>query len=513
MKSIYHSSFAIGTADKKPSLDEVLKVIDSWASRRTNSCLNFSQMGEETRTTFEDTSLDVLKLSKDGTSLVSLILKHDDREDKEFKWGTSVCLKDQANAPQKISITVSNGWSGMALRPDIDYKFSRPAIVPMLVDAFNCHNFKQLKNQPEILTRDNVKDLVDALYSKHRTLPIVLVTCDMNTERPIVNAAEIAKSIVGLAHVYVCQDKLVPFKIENSIGKSMSCYGGAVRIYWPINEKGTDPRFHPIITPQRLKEREGFRAKYLQIELLEKLAKESISRVAEVSPEEIQEMRLRLKAEVLTGQNDYQELAELYAQDNERLNKDNEMLKKSEADLQSKIQTLEAKIVGLQSTLENKQVKDEDEALTDTSFRTVKDAVKRVQEIYSEDQLVIMGRAQKGARECLYQHPEEVFKALEWLATTYRNTRKGELKGDLIQSCTNQTGLHYQPHQSKTTMGQFENEYYVEYNGGKIPLREHLRKGSSKDPRYSLSIAFFYDHAKEKVVVGFIGRHQTTKST
>lgn len=513
MKAIYHASFAIGTATDKPALDDVLRVIDSWASRRTQSCLNFSQMGEETRITFEDTSLDVVKISKDETSLVSLALKHDDRDDKNFKWGTSICLKDQKDAPQKVSITVSNGWSGVALRPDINYKFSRPAVVPMLIDAFDCHNFKQLKNQPEILTRDNVSDLVGALYSKHRSLPIVLVTCDMKTERPIVNAVEIAKSLVGLAHVYVCQDKLVPFKIENSIGKSMSCYGGAVRIYWPINEKGTDPRLHPIITPQRLKERDGFRAKNLHTELLAALAEKSTSRVAEVSPEEVQEMRLKIKADFFTVQKDYKELSNLYEEDNVRLNDENLALKQSEAELQFKIQTLEAKIVGLQSTLNNRRIKDEDEALTDTSFRTVKDAVKRIQEIYSEDQLVILGRAQKGAKDCLYQHPEEVFKALEWLATTYRNTRKGELKGDLVQSCITQTGLHYLSHQSEVTMTTFDNEYFVNYDGRNVALEEHLKKGASKDPRHALRIAFFYDCKKEKVVVGFIGRHQTTKAT
>ncbi len=512
MKTIYQTSFAIGTADEKPSLDEVLKIIDDWSSKRTQSCLNFSQMGEETKLSFGDVSLDVIKLSREDTSLVSLALKHDDRKDKEFKWGTAIHLKEQSNSPHKVSITLSNGWSGTTLRPEAEYQVSRPAIVPMLIDTFNCYNFKHLMTQPEILARENVSDLVGALYSKKRTLPIVLVTKDHITERPIVNPIEIAKSIVGLAHVYICKDKFVPFKIEDSIGKSMSCYGGAVRIYWPIHGP-TDPLLHPLITPQRLTERGGVRARNLHFELLEKLARESISRVAEVSLEEIQEMRLKLKADVFTGQRDYEELADLYAKENDRLSKENSQLKKDEETLQEKIRTLEAKVSGLTASFNNSKGKDEDEKLTNTSFRSVEEAVNRVREIYSEDQLVILGRAQKGANKCLYDKPEVVFKALEWLATTYLNTRKGELKGDLIQSAMIQIELHYRPHQSKVTMTTFESEYYAEYDGKKIPLNEHLRKGTSKDPRHTLSIAFHYDQSKEKVVVGFIGQHQTTKST
>ena len=512
MKTIYHASFDIGNKEAKPNLDKVLKVIDEWASRRTNACINFSQLNEETHLDFPEASLDVVKLSRGDTSLASLVLKHEDREDKEFQWSADVRLRDQKNTPHKISITVSNGWSGVALRPEIEYKVSRPAVVPMLIDALDCYNFKHLLTHPEVLSRENVSSLVDALYSRRRTLPIILITRDPITERPVVNPFEIAKSVAGLAHVYYCKDKFVQFRIEESIGKSMSCYDGGVRTYWPINEKGTDPSFHPLITAQRLKEDEE-RARNISTELLEMLAKESISRAVEVSPEEIHEMRLKLRAEVLTGIKDYEELAELYADDNTRLTTENGELKKTEEALKQQIKTLEAKVQGLQASFDKSEIKDEDEKLTDTSFKTVKKAVNRIKEIYSEDQLVILGRADKGAKDSLYEKPEVVFKVLEWLATTYRSTRKGELKKDLAQSCMEQTGLQYRAHQSKITMSTFESEYYANYNGKKIPLNEHLRKGTSKDPRHTLSVAFFYDAEKEKVVVGFIGQHQTTKTT
>jgi hypothetical protein len=512
MKTIYHASFEIGSEEYKPNLDNVLKVIDEWASRRTNSCVDFRRITEETHLDFPEASLDIVKLSREDTSLSSLVLRHNDKEDEEFKWCTDVKIRDKKGFPHKASITVSNGWQGVALRPDIDYKFSRPAIVPMLVEKFNCHNFRQLFTHPEVLARENVSSLVNSLYSRHRTLPIILVTRNLGTEKPIVNPFEIAKSVVGLAHVFYCKDKLVPFQIEKSIGKSMSCYDGGIRVYWPISARGTNPSFHPIITAQKLKEDEA-RARNINLELLEMLSKESISRAAEVSDEEVHEMRLKNRAKVLTENQDYQELAELYAADNTRLSEETNKLKQREEKLQQQVQTLEARIAVMQAGLKSKK-KDEDENLTQLSFSSVEEAVNKIKEIYSEDQLQILGRAEKGAKKCMYDKPEFVFKGLEWLATTYRSAKKGEIEvKDLDISCRNQTGLQYLAHQSESTMGQFENEYYVDYGGRKIALKEHLKKGTSKDPRNAIRIAFFYDTEKEKVVVGFIGRHQTTKAT
>lgn len=511
MKTIYRASFSIGTVENKPSPDEILTVINEWVNRRINFNLDFSQLKEETKIDSEDASLSVVKLSREETSLVSLALKHDDRNEKDFKWSTEIHLKDQEDQPHKISIAVSNGWSGTAIRPELDYRVSRPSVVPMLVDALECYNFKHLKTQPEILTKEKVSNFVSTLYSKRRSLPIVLITHNSEARRPTVDAVEIARNIVGLAHVYVCEDKLVPFTLEKSIGKSMSCYDGSVRIYWPIH-RGTHPSFHPTITHQALKEQNGLRARNIPFELLEKFAKESLSSVAEVSPEEIQEMRLRIKVDNLTEQREYRELAELYSQENSRLNNETEQLKKTESELRSKIYTLESRLSGMQTALDNSKGKDEDERLTNTVFKSVKDAIDSIQEMYS-DNIVILGRAQNGAKDCIYDSPETVFKALEWLATTYIYTRARELKEDLARSAMTQTGLHYIPHQSEVTMSRFENEYFADYEGKKIPLKEHLRKGTSKDPRHTLSIAFHYDSIKKKVIIGFIGQHQTTKTT
>lgn len=515
MKAIYHASFSIGTREEKPEQDAVLQVLDKWLSRRIRKNIAFKELGEESDLSFDDASVNVVKVNQEGRSLFSLALEHADREDPDFKWRTVFCLKDEELEPHKVSVKVSNGWPDGILRPDADYKVSRPLLVPMLAQSFNCHNAYPVKAEPQVTTIKEVRGFADLLFEPNRTLPLVFISCSNFSDRPIVDAKQIADTLTGLAHVFVAKDRFTSFKMEDIIGKSMNCYNGAVRIYWPIKE-GQKENIHPLFSPQGLTGRNTVRGQFFHSELLEKLAKYSISRRSAVSYEDILRLKLENKVAQLAGQKDFSEIAELYAQENEKLRNDLDYFKKSERDLLGKVQSLEVRVAHLQQVLDAAKEENTDAeeiSLVTYSFKTVKEAVDAFKQIYSEDQVLILGRAEAGAKNCLYENPEQAFKGLEWLATNYRSVKSGELREDLMESCLKQTGLHYKPNQSPSTMGRFENEYFVIYEGQRKALSEHIRKGTSKDPRHTISIAFFYDKPKNKVVVGFIGQHQSTDAT
>jgi len=73
--------------------------------------------------------------------------------------------------------------------------------------------------------------------------------------------------------------------------------------------------------------------------------------------------------------------------------------------------------------------------------------------------------------------------------------------------------MGYKPFQSKCTMGEFPEDYEIKVNGKTIWLREHLAKGVSKKEEHSIRISFYYDEQTQKVLVGFLGRHQKTRAT
>ena len=62
-------------------------------------------------------------------------------------------------------------------------------------------------------------------------------------------------------------------------------------------------------------------------------------------------------------------------------------------------------------------------------------------------------------------------------------------------------------------MGMFTSDYEVTYQGAKFKLREHIGYGTSTEPRHTIRIAFFFYEKTQKVVIGYIGQHQTTRQS
>ena len=113
-----------------------------------------------------------------------------------------------------------------------------------------------------------------------------------------------------------------------------------------------------------------------------------------------------------------------------------------------------------------------------------------------------------------YERPDRVYLGLKFLATTLRDALAGRVpRSDLAEECVRQCGLHYSPNQSASTMGQFPEDYRAVWNGEEVPLTRHLRRGNNKDPRLSVRIAFHYDKAADRVVIGYLGQHQRTRAT
>lgn len=113
-----------------------------------------------------------------------------------------------------------------------------------------------------------------------------------------------------------------------------------------------------------------------------------------------------------------------------------------------------------------------------------------------------------------FENPATCWRALEWLATTYRDSRRGKVSvPDLEFSLYEACGWKYSRHQSETTMGEYEDYYTARYERKKYDLHEHLGKGGNKNPRHTIRVAFAWDKDLEVVIIGYIGQHQRTAAT
>ena len=135
---------------------------------------------------------------------------------------------------------------------------------------------------------------------------------------------------------------------------------------------------------------------------------------------------------------------------------------------------------------------------------SVREAVVLAQETFPDRLLVKLNS--KSDQDTSFESPGEVFDVLAWLATAY-----GEAPPDLIaEACP---GWFYKPNQSETTMGRFRDWYRTRVDGTTWELSSHVGKGSSRDPRRTIRIAFARDEANDRVIVGFVGVHQRNRQS
>ncbi|MDE0333595.1 MAG: hypothetical protein OXI64_01445 [Defluviicoccus sp.] len=105
-----------------------------------------------------------------------------------------------------------------------------------------------------------------------------------------------------------------------------------------------------------------------------------------------------------------------------------------------------------------------------------------------------------------FAKPAEVFDALAWLATAYR--RRGA--PGIEESCP---GWFHKPDQSQVTVGKYPEWYRTSFEGRTIAATNHIGKGTSFDPRSTIRIGFAWDEETQRVVVGYVGRHQRNRKS
>ena len=144
---------------------------------------------------------------------------------------------------------------------------------------------------------------------------------------------------------------------------------------------------------------------------------------------------------------------------------------------------------------------------------TVNDAVALAERSFPDQ--IVFALNSKSDKNSRFQKPNEVFDALAWLATVYRERRsrpgrRPDFDRLLKEACS---GWSYKPGQTEVTREQFIDWYTATLDGVSYDLSHHLAKGNSRDPRSTIRIAFAWDDERRQVIVGFIGLHQRNRRT
>jgi hypothetical protein len=529
MRSIYFATFLLGENEKERpvEMEEAISLVEHWLfeKRSFSKPPDFVTLSNEKYNIEPNFIVDTRYLEKtsdqDPSRIFGLRFEHPDSELRQRNWQTSIVISaHESSVPKvRVSVDVSIGSSESALAP-LRITPSRPRIVPHFIETFGARDAFPLKSQHVSIGEEDAEQFLQLLTSSERRLPVLFISARNSTDRPPIDPNSVANFMAGLGYVCVATSSEVSRKIRSLIDNSLNAYDGGIRLYWPGFSLEDSPFRHPRWLPWQVEELEarpgGFRSRALGLVA-------SVSTTRQVDDvcrwEDVERVSARLDRHKLRETGDTDELvkiaedmiAELEMQVEEqkkqldKLNLEVEA-KQSEAD-QWRIAYQEAKI-----QISGHGEVDDNRGEDQRAPNSLREIIESIEDKYTGKIEFLRNRIEEDAY--LFENTEALQAVLEWLVTIYAASKAGVRNcPDLDHSCKEASGFSYTGHQSDVTMGKYKDDYYVTWGGKKRELREHIRYGTGRDPRYSIRLAFFYDSDKKKVVVGYIGQHQRTSKS
>jgi hypothetical protein len=351
-------------------------------------------------------------------------------------------------------------------------------------------------------------DLIAALLRSDRTLPIVAISSQQGLLLHPDLPARLAKELTGLALVTVADDDAC-WRLTTRLGKALSCYGGAVRLYWPGFRASDNAFQHPLWTSDRMLSRaqtidaavvgvcNALRRRLMAVSIAALTPPPMIGRIRVAETTE----RTELAGKELADQADYRGLADLYAATNTKL--------------QEQVQTLEEQAQTLRQQLYRLQTEaawaDADDDLQPDSGAppsTVSEAVERARRLFAG--LVAFGDDVETGIAGLAAHagpPEKVFAYLDHLAELARVRRVGPLGRGMVQWLSARN-VEASTESETVTNNRSQMDRRTWSDGrGRRQFELHLKPNDSTHPDQCVRIYFDWDETSEQVVVGWVGRH------
>ena len=362
--------------------------------------------------------------------------------------------------------------------------------------------------EPKFVAPEHIPELTSLLLEQSRRHPIVVISPEPYTDDIYaVDTTAIATTLAGLASVYVLSSRWAGFALTDEVGKQLSCYNGAVRVYWPRFDLGADPFAHPLWLPPQIHDfgsSEGF-ARFLM------RMGAGVASFRYVEPESVRTFRARAEATRVAKMREerksgYEGLFDEYVR-----------LDAHARELREGLDAANEEVAALRAQIASKWIPPMDERAAERATeiddrpepKNVLEAVQDAQRRTSH--VIYLPEALESARESPYKQPDKVFSALlaiddvagRWAEQMAGGPNIGARR-DAFRKC----GFDYKEDISQTAEGKWGTEYTYPYEGKRIVFAPHITIGAKSADR-CISIHMHWDEAKRKVVVAHVGRHKT----
>ena len=518
MKTTYFTTFQLGSKSKPlNNYSELYKVIKKWLEKPVRGFklpkdVNFIKENIDDYQYKGHRLSTRYSASTEHGKYLALKYDHPDSTEEGIIWTTEIIIGDrirETDVSSRIAIKISYGGSSPYLRP-VHRNQSRPSIINDLIKKLGAFESLPLLDKHVRLPLRDIETFIQVLNDENRYLPILFISREAEKNKTSVDLKKLISQCSGLAYIIVADDSRVTWELDSFLGKSFNCFDGALRIYWPRFKLSDNPYSHPLWTSSKIEEISkrptGFETYIFKI-----LSEHSSSRFVHeaLTWDGANRLFRKLEIEELKRTGNQDEWIKLLEDDNADLEAKVRGLENENDTIRQDTFQLRSQITHLKTQLNSKQG---EEPLEDdfSNCECIEDVIAQVKISYA-DYIVIPKNITINEK---FEDIDNFLASLKWLALTYRKAKLGELRiPDIDHSCKENCGFSYEPNQSEITMGIYKNEYEMNYKGESYKLKEHIGQGSSKDPRYTIRIAFFFDDEDKKVVVGYMGQHQKTRST
>jgi hypothetical protein len=266
------------------------------------------------------------------------------------------------NGADRVSIycTLSVGSDRTLVNP-LEYDPKCPKVIRDLLQKPErwFHGFTRVSPMRQLVGFEAGEALAAELKHPDRTIPFVAVSADGDVLALPALDQQLAYDLGGIANV-VRLDSDAAWALTDYLGKSLSCFSGAVRLYWPKLSIHDNPYRHPLWTSERLRSAAGgLEVTTIRFRKQLRTLVMGASALSVVRPREIDSIReaasrriyaaLKRRASSLE---DFENLSELYASDNDKLRLENDTLRASVESLEALVSRLEGDKRALSAHLE-----------------------------------------------------------------------------------------------------------------------------------------------------------------
>jgi hypothetical protein len=449
--------------------------------------------------------------------LASLEWSYPDDQDLGLQW--TIAAQLARNGPRlEASVAIRISSTHPIAKP-LSYTLKRPTLVDRILQSFPCSIGKSpIPLKPRELVKDEIEPFVDdVLCWPERWLPVVAISPEQGMHDYLIDPVELQQTLLGHAQVVHFRDPWASRAWTDALGvKELSCYLGAVRLYWPGFSKRAKPSDHPLYMADSIRWRMEQQQQPLGPYLFRTLVAVSGFRfsnppVARLVREAIDGDKHARFLGMVKNAKAHEESGQIL-QELERAWDHIKSLQQEKDEARNQIAELTRELEAQKEAWQGFKGQRPAAPMTETPAarspaRSVVEAVERAQGDFAQT-LTFLPNAIESARQSPYRAPDKVyalFQALDELTQTW------QLKGSIgtgWHDALKPRGFDYAEFISPTARGKFGHEYTFHYEGQPVLCENHVTIGA-RSADTCISIHWHRDEARKRLVIGWCGKHLT----